>query len=517
MSGGKLARAALGLERVSAALILALVLAFLLALTGAAFLQTAVVNTDNPVSGENVVMQADNVFLNLLILSLLMLLLYLFYRHCDEIPAARLEWVLMLWVFALGTAFVASTKLQAPFYSDSYIVTYAAQRAALGDLNQLNAGYFRRFPFQLGYVLYSELFFRAVNPFLKGLPDGYRWLALQETNLLWYMLAMHALLRCARLIWKRSRVEKLCAVLMSVCLPPVFSVTFLYGNIPAFACGALGLWMFAAFCNDGKLRHALLTAVALTLAVVLKLNLLIFCVAVGGVWLVLLLKKPALRSALCLALAAVCVLTASRLPQRFYERRSGLSFGPGIPMVAWMAMGWDEGYAAPGWYREEHTVSSFENHGGDAEATAQEAKAYLAARAGEFARDPKEALRFFWLKLRSQWNEPSYESLWINQVQLSFSEKGKVYDFFCGSGTKRTLAVMKQIQQLVFLGALLGLPRLLKRRELLPCLLPTVLLGGLLYHLLFEAKSQYALPYYVLMLPLAAWGLHRLFRQIEYR
>ena len=40
--------------------------------------------------------------------------------------------------------------------------------------------------------------------------------------------------------------------------------------------------------------------------------------------------------------------------------------------------------------------------------------------------------------------------------------------------------------------------------------LPVAILGGALYHLIFEAKAQYAYPYMVYMLPLAAAGLCRL-------
>ena len=40
--------------------------------------------------------------------------------------------------------------------------------------------------------------------------------------------------------------------------------------------------------------------------------------------------------------------------------------------------------------------------------------------------------------------------------------------------------------------------------------LPVTILGGTLYHLIFEAKAQYAYPYMVYMLPLAAIGLCRL-------
>ena len=76
---------------------------------------------------------------------------------------------------------------------------------------------------------------------------------------------------------------------------------------------------------------------------------------------------------------------------------------------------------------------------------------------------------------------------------------------------------MNQIQQLVFLGLLFGIIRLWRKKDLLRCLLPLILLGGLLYHLLFEAKSQYALPYFVLILPIAAYGLFTFFRKVELR
>ena len=69
----------------------------------------------------------------------------------------------------------------------------------------------------------------------------------------------------------------------------------------------------------------------------------------------------------------------------------------------------------------------------------------------------------------------------------------------------------------LFFCLLFGLIRLWRKKDLLRCLLPLVMLGGLLYHLLFEAKSQYAMPYFVLILPIAAYGLFTLFRKVELR
>ena len=64
---------------------------------------------------------------------------------------------------------------------------------------------------------------------------------------------------------------------------------------------------------------------------------------------------------------------------------------------------------------------------------------------------------------------------------------------------------------------LLSLFELWRRRDMESSLLPLIILGGLLYHLLFEAKSQYALPYFVLMIPMAAFGFGWFFYRIENR
>ena len=503
-------------EKTAAALILLLVFLFMLYLTCSAFVETSVLNTAD-VSGEHIEFYRDNIFLNIIVQAILLSAGYLFFRHGDQIRLFRMENALMFWLFAFGTVFIATTKLRSPVFSDSFLVTYGAQRAALGDFAVLEESYFYRFPFQLGYVLYSEIFIRIFNFLLRGVPEGYAVLALQEMNLFWLMLEYHALIEIAKLLFKDVRIHKLTVLLLFLCLPPVFTTTFLYGIIPAFSCGSVAVWMFLRYIKKGGLPYAVLCAVFLTLAVTLKLNLLIVCVAVGAVWLLRGIKKRSREALVCLLLTAVCVLTLPGVPQKIYEKRVGVRYGDGIPMIAWMAMGFSEGHAAPGWYREDHTVTAFERTGHDAAATAENARQVLKERTDYFRRNPKDAVRFFTQKLKSQWNEPSYGSLWINRVFPSYSEKGALYRVLCVSGEKVMLAVMDKIQLLVYISFLTALLRLWRKKDLLRALLPLILLGGLSYHLLFEAKSQYAMPYFVLMMPIAAYGLFTFFRRSELR
>ena len=333
------------LEQAAVLLVVLLLLAFMLVLCVSAFTETSYLNTNNA-SGENIDIYGDNVFLNSILLVLFLSLIYIFYQYADIITPRKAELVLYGWMFVFGCLFILTTKLAAPTYSDSFIVTNAAMEAAQNEFYTMEL-YFARFPFQLGYVFYCELFFRAVMLVLPGLPVGYYHLALQCVNLVWLMLAYFALLRITRLMWDSERVHRLCVLLFIFSLPPLMSCTFLYGNIPAFSCGVLAVWMFLLFMKKGRLYFALLCAILLGLAVVLKLNLMIFLVAIGCIWFVRLVKGFSFKSLLCLGLAVACVLGMSKLPQLVYEKRSGYDFGEGIPMLSWLAMGMSEGHAPP--------------------------------------------------------------------------------------------------------------------------------------------------------------------------
>lgn len=501
------------LSRFSAAVILALSTLFMVLLSFSAYTETADVSMNNE-AGELVEIYADNIFLNILLLILFVSSLYLLYRHCVNFSLRKTELIMLALVFILGIAFIISVKLSAPWYSDSYQLLYAAERAASGDFNAIDA-YFYRFPFQLGYVLYAEIMFRLMGSLLPGMPAGYYRLALQGINLLWLLVSYHAMIQLCSQLFKDRRIQIFTIILLVFCLPPVLSCTFLYGILPGFALGAMAMWMFAAFLQQRRWWQGLLCSVFLGLAVAIKLNYMIFAVAICIIWFIDFLKNRGIKSLVCMILVIASVSTLDGAPQSLYERRSGKNFGQGIPMLAWVAMGMSEGYAGPGWYKEDNTVKVFMETGMDAQATEENAIEVIQDRVAYFSVNPGNAWDFFWEKLRSQWNEPTYESLWINQVQPSYGEKGRLYEWFCGDDNRLTITYMNQYQQLIFLGTLLACIYLLKKRDINQCLLLLALLGGILYHLISEAKSQYALPYFILMVPMAAYGFCGVFHSME--
>jgi len=464
--------------------------------------------------GELLYFLRDNVLLNLAVLLLCLGLMYLFWRVCDAVRLSFLVGLLIAWTVLAGTLFVLSTKLEPS--QDSYVVTFWSMQAAKGDSSYYHP-YFRHFPYQFGFALYEESFFRALYLLLPNIPEGYACMALQGINVLFVALTEYALIRCVGLMFHSPRAQKLTALLLLCSVHGILTSTYLYGNIPGLAFSVLAVWAFLKFQAHRRWGSALLCALCMSLAVILKLNYMIVFIALLITWLVCLLRRMELKSLLCLLLCVLSVLALKDAPQRYYERRMGEQFGRGISLFGWMALGFNEGETCSGWYNPVYTVDLFEQADGDREAAAEAAKSVIAERLEFFRQEPGEALAFFGRKFLSQWNEPSYESIWNNNVRLHYSEPGRLYTLLCRSGEDSLKSLMNFYQQLILCGLVLALAGLWRRREICQCIFPLIILGGVLYHLLFEAKSQYALAYFLLMVPLAGWGLTAFFEKVSPR
>ena len=498
-------------SRFCAIVVLALISVIMVYLFVMSMLATSDISTGEGF-GELLTFQQDNVILNLAVLVLCVGGLYLFWRFSDGIRLSVLTGLLLAWTILAGALFVASTKLQPS--QDSYVVTFWAMQSAKGDTSYYHF-YFQRFPYQFGYALYEELFFRAVLLVLPNIPEGFACMLLQAANLVFLAVTELALIRIVGLSFRSVRAQKLTALFLLLSLHGILFSTYLYGNLPGLAFSALAVWAFLAFQERPNWISGILCALCLALAVILKYNYMIVFIAIAIIWFVCLLRRRQLKSLLCLLLCAAAVLGLKNMPQRYYERRMGEEFGSGISLWGWMALGFNEGQTCSGWYDPTYTVNLFEDNNGDSAEAARQAREVIKDRFAYFKQEPGEGAAFFNRKFLSQWNEPSYEVIWNNNVREHYSPPGKLYELLCRSGESAVKTYMNFYQQGIFFGFILALVSLWRKREICQCLLPLVILGGVLYHLLCEAKSQYSFAFFLLMIPIGAYGLHFLFESLS--
>lgn len=414
----------------------------------------------------------------------------------------------LFWFFAaiyivagLVLVFSVSDVLRA----DALFVYQAAAAVEAGDLSSFAAdGYLGIYPQQLGLLAY-DLFWRLFSDsprilFLANLACilGINWFVRQMANLLFH---------------GNHRVNLLTIALCFAFLPSLFYVLYAYGLQIGFFFFCMGVWMLLHVQEkNGGFLWMIGGAACLVLAAFLKQNYLIGLLAVCLWELVLLAKERRGRHGAVLAAVLLLYLGFHFAVPVIVEKVTGVTLCKGAPAVLWMAMGTDPAndMRCYGWYNG-YNWDTFAACGYNTGLAAEVGWAKLRENLAWFWAHPADFFHYFGIKAASTWCEPTFASVWAGPLEwcgqsVHTDRMRSLYH----QGTAFWLVYhgMKGLLMLLYGAALAGVVLLRKHFSAfgLPCL---YLLGGVLFHLVWETKSLYVYTYVFLLLPLCAYALAR--------
>lgn len=251
-------------------------------------------------------------------------------------------------------------------------------------------------------------------------------------------------------------------------------------------------------------------AILLIVATIAKYNNMIYLVAFVIMLIVHTVKEKKWQS-IAFALA-ICVATVgiNNLIIVSYESRANTKLADGVSQVMYLDMGLNDSYMAPGWYNEI-AIDTYKSCNLNNEVANQRAWSNIKNRLDVFGSNPGYTFDFFGKKIVSQWNEPSFESIWISEVKPHSHEVNSIGNGMYNGSLGQFFELYFNIyMQIVYLLLVIGIYCLFFKRmtNIETTLLLLVILGGFGYHLLFEGKSQYILTYIPIMMPTAAFGLN---------
>ncbi len=431
-----------------------------------------------------------------------LLLRRVFGRFARALPVAAALW-------AAATIWLVLMLRTGQIY-DAAKVLEAATLFAQGNYKAMLTEYFNACSYQLGLCLPMEFAARL----LPGLNLN---LFMQVANVLLSVLTAFALCAFAREALGTPGAG--CAALFVLLLPAPLMCTAVYGTLPMLAAVSLSLLCYARYVHTRRARFGLAYALLLAIAYMLKPNAAIALIALTLCAALDALSRRSVRPLLYALLAIALSVGLARAVIWQYELRSGVTLRPDVSMLARLTMGLQEGGGAAGWFNR-YTESFFSFDVTQAQQR-ETALLDLTARLGQMREDPAMTLSFFAEKLLSQWLEPTYGTQWAGALSAHTGPLSQAAQaaFAEGSAVRAALtACMRASQLLLYALSCAGLLRLLRRGAgALEAALPLILLGGVLYHLIFEAKSQYAYVYAVLLVPLAAHGLDALLSSAQKR
>lgn len=408
------------------------------------------------------------------------------------LPGITVCWFLLLifWI----------RKTLLPPLHDQYFVFYGAKEFLEGDYTRWQpGGYLYMYPFQNTLMLFYTVFHLIFGE--QAL------LAVELFNLLCWYLGILAVCSLTESYFGEAAAKWTYVALLGF-LPMWGYVTYIYGTVPGLCFGLWGIRMERKFEETKKNRYLLAAGVLLMLAVMWKNNYLIFAAAVMIMVFLFAVRKKTVKPLWGIAWILALYFLGTKGTLVLIEHVTGQEMTNGIPLIAWVAMGLRESNIAPGWFNM-YTEKLYETCGYQGSAMIQPAVEEIQRSFSLFAQQPDYALRFFSRKLSSMWNSPLLESMTIITKRNSTGELSyAVKDILYNGGVSNTVLFLWQdiVQSILLFGLVLFFVFDKKKLKLENSCMIIAVLGGFLFHIFWEGKCQYILPYYILLFPFSVQG-----------
>lgn len=478
-----------------------------------------------------------------------------------------------LLIFTLGFIFCLGVLLilfgRTVPAADAMSVYNAALEWIQGNLDVIHptVSYLSYYPQQIGLMAFLELFLRIWN--LTGISaPAWHFIKLIYVCLLCTAVLFQYL--SLKYLWREHWEEISCCYLLLVCcnLPMIMYSSFVYGEIPSFAALSVGLYLllrllsgitFPDHIHTGSREGISLKSsdsetvvcavpspelhstwstfftgtgsiLFLALSVMLRKNSLIPIIAV---LLVLLFESlrfgRSVRARLCLLGMAVCLAVTSvgilPLVQKCYEKKAGNTLSSGVTAMSYFAMGMQEAPRGCGWYNG-FNIDTYDAAGMDSALANEISRQAVLERLAYFREHLGYAVDFYARKHLSQWADGTYAS---RQATLAAygGRSGFFQEVYDGSLSSAYIEWGNAWQDVLYLGTLVFcISTVHRKRKYTATALQgsntaslylyvglIAVLGGFLFHILWEANSRYIFLYSLLLMPYCAAGVYTVFAE----
>ena len=255
----------------------------------------------------------------------------------------------------------------------------------------------------------------------------------------------------------------------------------------------------------------------LSLAYWVRSNNIILIIALSGILILLTLREKRYRYLLLVLAFFAFPMSLHKATTSYYEITTHQKI-PGTPQIAWLAMGLQDkpdSKRMPGWYTG-YVRDIYAKKKGNIEKIEKSANHLFDKRVQYLLAHPDEASWFFSTKFISSWTEGSFQSIWNgpskdkfqplwNRFATSIYHDGTLHLFF--------VTYMQGYLLVLYLGGVFYYAFTYKRMgdgAILGLYAFLYLLGGILFHLISETKSQYTLPYIYIQIPMIAAGYNHM-------
>ena len=275
--------------------------------------------------------------------------------------------------------------------------------------------------------------------------------------------------------------------------------TFIYGDIPSLALCLFSVYLVMRYTEEKNIKYLIGAIICTMIAYMIRMNSLIFIIATV-MYLLLNVFKEILetrkwKEALLSLIVIIAYVGISMLPatliNNYYLEKYNLDKDKKYPTISFILIAMEESWRGNGWYNEDIGEKALKNPNG----VSEEYKDRIKQRLNYFAKNPTYAIDFYTKKITSMWAENTYSAVRSNLTK----------DNDPMENVTKPLGFYQKV--LLIMMCALSIIVLIQNRKNISLdilFLLTIFIGGFLFHILWEAKSRYIIPYIVVLIPIAS-------------
>ena len=358
--------------------------------------------------------------------------------------------------------------------------------------------YIQAYNQQIPQAFLYSLFFRLIHIDEFGTP--------RALNVIAIIIILVAIYKIGNMISKSHKVNKvrLMVLFLTFLSLPMLS-TFVYGDIPSLAFALLSVYYMMKFMDYNKLKYFTLATIFSMIAYMFRMNSLIFVIATVIYLLFNLFTKITSKTvkeniinALLIVIFIVVSIVPAQIVNDYYISKYNLDKSKAYPNISYILIGMSESWRENGWYNESIGEPALK----DPEGIKDEYANRIKERLEYFSQNLGYTFNFYTNKLASMWSENTYSAVRLNLLHESEDDYLNVI--------KEPLTFYQKA--LLILMCVCSIIVLIQNRKNLSVnviYLLLIFMGGFAFHIIWEAKSRYIIPYIVVLIPIASIEINK--------
>lgn len=358
--------------------------------------------------------------------------------------------------------------------------------------------YMQSYHQQISLAFVYSIFFRIIHFDIMEV--------LRVLNIISNILIVIALYKISKQLSKNYEINKgrlLILILTFLSLPML--ATFIYGDVPSLALCLFAVYFMMKYTETKKVKYPIFASIFTMIAYMMRMNSLIFIIATVIYLIVNLLKdisKISGRKILLQVFMIILYIIISIVPATFvkdyYLEKYNLDKNKAYPNISYFLMGMEESWKGNGWYNGDIAEKALKNP----ENIKEEYLNKIKERMYYFSKNPGYTFKFYTMKIASMWTENTYSAIRNNTLENNELMESLInpLNFY-----QKALLILTCSCSIIIL--------IQNRKNLSNDLifLITIFVGGFLFHILWEAKSRYIIPYIVVLIPIASISINKIF------